>query len=74
VGFGGSLCYMLNKHARGSPASKELTGSSDKTKHRGEKEAGRGGVTQPRSYHGPGQRQKVNWHFQIPGLEMAGWV
>lgn len=71
MGFGGSLCYMLNNHARGNGASKELVGSSDKTKHRGEREAGRGGVTQPRSYHRPGQRQEGNRHFQIPGLVMA---
>lgn len=71
VGFGVSLCYMLNKHARGSTASKELAGSFDKTKHRGEREAGRGGVTQLKSYHGPGQRREGNRHFQIPGPEMA---
>lgn len=44
-----SARYMQNKHATGSAASKELTGSSDKTKHRGEREAERGAVTQLKS-------------------------
>lgn len=32
MGFGVSLCYILNKHPRDSTASKELAGSSDQDK------------------------------------------
>lgn len=52
MGFDGSLCYMLNKHTRGSTASKELAGSSDKTK-------------QDKTLRGKGSRERWSDSTQI---------